>query len=151
VCVFPCLPRKLNLLMCYVHNLSYILTSDGRMGTFFFFYWIFSLFAFQSYLPSSLPSGNPLSHPSSPCLYEGTPPPTYPLLPSHPGIPLHWGIKHPQAQGRLLSLISNKAILCHICSQSHGFLRVSSLVDAPVPRGSGVGGGSGWWRSWRRD
>ena len=27
-----------------------------------------------------------------------TPPPTYPLLPSHPGIPLHWGIEPPQAQ-----------------------------------------------------
>jgi hypothetical protein len=46
--------------------------------------------------------------------------PTHPLPPSHPGIPLHWGIEPPQAQGPLLPLMSNKVILCHIRSQSHG-------------------------------
>jgi hypothetical protein len=66
------------------------------------------------------------------------------MLPSHPhphpefqtscpGIPLHWGIK---------PLMSNKAILCHICSLSHGFLYVYSLVGSSVPRSWG-GGGAG--------
>ena len=35
----------------------------------------------------------------------------YPLSSSSPGITLHWGIEHPQAQGPLLPLKSNKAIL----------------------------------------
>jgi hypothetical protein len=56
---------------------------------------------------------------------------------SHPGIPLHWGIEHPQAQGPLLSLMSNKAILCHICGQHCELLHVYSLVSGPVPRSSG--------------
>jgi hypothetical protein len=67
----------------------------------------------------------PLPHPSSPCLPS-------PLLPSCPGIPLHWGMEHPQAQGPLLPLMSNKAIICHICGRSHGFLHVYSLVGGPV-------------------
>jgi hypothetical protein len=37
------------------------------------------------------------------------------LLPG-PGIPLHWGIEPLQDQGRLLPLITNKAILCYICN-----------------------------------
>ena len=49
-----------------------------------------------------------------PCLYEGAPPPTHSFLPSCPGIPLHWGIEHTQAQGPLLTQVSNKAILCHM-------------------------------------
>lgn len=42
---------------------------------------------------SGLPSGNPLSNPSSPCLYEGASTLTHPFLPSHLGILLHWGIE----------------------------------------------------------
>ena len=37
--------------------------------------------------------------------------PTYPFPPSLPGIPLHF-----------FPLMSNKAILCHICGLSHGSL-----------------------------
>ena len=55
---------------------------------------------------------------------------------SRPGIPLHWGIKEVQAQGPLHPLMSNKAILCHICGQSHGSLHVYSLVGGPVPGSS---------------
>ena len=95
-----------------------------------------------------LPSGNPLSHLSSPCLYEGTP---HPLLPSCPGIPLHWGIKHPQAQGLLLPLMSDKAILCHICGRSHGSLHVYSLVGGPVPGSSGGSDGGGVMVVWLAD
>jgi hypothetical protein len=48
---------------------------------FFFFvlHWIFSLLTFQmlSPFPISLPPKNTLSHPPSPCFYEGVPIPTY--------------------------------------------------------------------------
>jgi hypothetical protein len=74
------------------------------------------------------PSEHPIPSPH-PCLCESAPPPTHPLPPSHPGTPLHWGTKSSQAQGPpLLPLMFNKAILCHICSWSHGSLHVYSLV-----------------------
>ena len=38
----------------------------------------------------------PLFHLSLSCFYKGAPPPTYPLLPHHPVIPLHWGFKPSQ-------------------------------------------------------
>jgi hypothetical protein len=67
--------------------------------------------------------------------------PTHPL-PSCPGIPLHWGIKHPQVQGLLLLLMPDKAILCHICSwRSHGSLHPYTLVGGLVP---GILGGGCW-------
>jgi hypothetical protein len=59
-----------------------------------------------------------------------------PLLLLGPGIPLHWGTEHPQVQGPLLPLMSNKVIFCHICGQHHGLLHVYSLVDGPVPGSS---------------
>ena len=74
-------------------------------------------------------SRSPLQKPIPlPCLYEGVPPLTYPLPSFLPGIPLHWGIKQPQAQGLLLPLMSKKAIFCHIYGQCHGSLLVYSLV-----------------------
>ena len=81
-------------------------------------------------IPPPLASMRVLSHPI-----------IHPLPSSCLSIPLHWGIKHPQAQGPLLPLMSNKAILCHICGQCHGLLHVYSLVGGPVPgssRGSGL-------------
>ena len=42
-----------------------------------------------------------------------------PLLPLDPGSPLHWGIEPSQDQGSLFPLMSDKAILCYICSWSH--------------------------------
>jgi hypothetical protein len=77
--------------------------------------------------------------PSS-CFYEDAPPHTHPLPSSCPGISLHWGIKHPQAQGSLIPLMPNKAILCHICGQSHVSLHAYSLVGGPVPASSGGSG-----------
>ena len=72
-------------------------------------------FFFSNVFPfPGLPFGDPLFHSPSLCLYEGAPPPTHPLSSSHPGIPLHQGVEHPQAQGPLLPLMSNKDILCHI-------------------------------------
>jgi hypothetical protein len=58
---------------------------------------------------------------------------THSLTHSHffrPGIPLHWDIEHPEAQGPLLPLTS----LCHICCQCHAY----SLIGGLVP-GSFVG------------
>jgi hypothetical protein len=67
--------------------------------------------------------------------------PSHPLPSSSPGITIHWGIKHPQAERPLLPLMSNKAILCHIWGQSHGALHVYYLVGGPVPGSAGGGGG----------
>ena len=76
------------------------------------------------------------SYPIPPCIFEGAPLLTHPLLASCPNIPLHWGIDHPQAKGPLLPLISNKAIFCHICGWSHRSLHVYSLVGGPIPGSS---------------
>ena len=86
-----------------------------------------------------------VSPPESPipfsCFYESAPPTTYLLLPSCPGIPLHWGIKPSQNQGPLLPLMPDNAILCYIYSWSHGLLHVYSLVGSLVPGSSEE---SGW-------
>jgi hypothetical protein len=91
---------------------------------------------------SSLPSRNFVSYHPFPCLYEGAPRPTHPFLPStfQPWHSLHWDMAPHQAQGPLLPLMSNKAILCHICGRSHGTLHVYSLIVDPVPGSSGEGG-----------
>jgi hypothetical protein len=96
---------------------------------------------FKCYLLSRSPLWKPPIPSPSPCLYEGAPPSIHPLLPSSPDIPLHWGIEPPQAQGPFLPLMSNKSILCHICSWSHGSLHVHYWVGGPVSGSSGVGGG----------
>jgi hypothetical protein len=67
----------------------------------------------------------------SPCLSEGALPLIHPLF-SSPGIFLHWSIEPPQAQEPLFLLMSNKAIFCHICDQSHGSLHVYPLVGGSV-------------------
>jgi hypothetical protein len=56
----------------------------------------------------SFPSTSPLP-PPSPCLYEGAPPRTHPLLPQWPSIPLYWVIKPPQVQGAPLPVMADKA------------------------------------------
>ena len=71
------------------------------------------------------PSITPPIPPPSPCS------PTNSLPLPGPGILLHWGIESSQDQGPLLSMMTNKAILCYICSWSHGSLHVYS----------------GWWFS----
>jgi hypothetical protein len=63
----------------------------------YFLYLHFRCFPFPG-----LPFGNSLSHPLCLCLYEGAPPLTHLLPYSLPGIPLHWDIEHPQAQGPFL-------------------------------------------------
>ena len=100
---------------------------------------IFSLFTILLFSPFQVSWKLPIPSPL-PCLYEHASPPIYPLLPSCPGIPLHWGIEPRQAQGLFFPLMSNKAILYHICGQSHGSLHVYPLVGSPVPWSSGVSG-----------
>jgi hypothetical protein len=56
------------------------------------------------------PSENLLSHLPFPCS------PTHPMLLLCPGILLHWGIEPSQDQGPLLPSMSDKAIICYICS-----------------------------------
>jgi hypothetical protein len=85
----------------------------------FFFCRIFSLFTFQIFSPFQVsPSETPYPIPFP--LTKWGCFSTHPLLSFCLGIPLHWDIKDPQAQGPLLPLRSNKAILCHICSRSSG-------------------------------
>jgi hypothetical protein len=100
--------------------------------------WIFSLFTFQMFSPFQVfPSETP---------YPTPPPasmrvlPTHPFLSSCPGMPLHCCIEHPQAQEPLLPLMSNKAILCHICGQCYGSLLVYTLVG-----GSSIQELRGFW------
>ena len=85
------------------------------------------------------PSSNSYPMPPPPASMTVCPlPPTdLPLSPC-PGIPLHWGIEPSQNQVFLLLLMTDKAILCYICSWSHGFLHVYSLVGGLVP-GSSAG------------
>jgi hypothetical protein len=82
---------------------------------------------------------NPFPGPS-PCLYGGFPLSTHPLLPPRPEIPLHWAIETSQDQGLLLPLMLKKALLCNICSWSHGSLHVYSLVGGLVSGRSGSRG-----------
>ena len=110
------------------------------MQTFFlieyFIYLHFNCYPFPGFS-----TGNPLSYPLYPCFYEGAPPRTHALLPHHPSILLQQGIKSSQDQGPPLPLMLDKTILCDICSWSHGYLHVYSLVGGLVPESSG---GSCW-------
>jgi hypothetical protein len=104
------------------------------MYFFFIGYFIYLFISNVIFLPS-FPFINP-THLPLPCFYEGAPPPTYPLLPPCPKIPLCWGIEPPQEQGPPLPLMPDKAILCYKCSWSYGSLHVYSLVDGLIPIGS---------------
>jgi hypothetical protein len=122
----------------YSSLLSHLSDSLKSVGffCFFFFVFVFDFILFfkdiffiyiSNIIPfPDFPSKNPLSHTPSPCR------PTHPLRLPGLGIPLHWGIKPSQDQGPLLPLLSNKAILCYICSWSHEFLHLYSLVGGLV-------------------
>ena len=76
---------------------------------------------FKCYPLSWFPLQNPTIPSSSSCL------PTHSLPLPCTGIALHWGIDPSQDLGPLLPLMCNKAILCCICSWSHGSLYVEVL------------------------
>jgi hypothetical protein len=91
------------------------MTQRVKSDYYFFknFYWLFYLFTFQVLSPFLIsPPKTPYPISPPPFFYEGA----LPLLPHHPGIPLHWGIKPLQDQGPSLTLMPDKAILCYICS-----------------------------------
>jgi hypothetical protein len=93
---------------------------------------------------ASLPFGTPPSHPFSPASTRVfTPTPTHSSPPAL-AFPYTGASNTLKAQGPLLPLITKKAILCHICCQSHGSLHVHSLVGGPVLRSSRGRGKSGW-------
>jgi hypothetical protein len=77
----------------------------------FFFFKLDILFIYTSNVMPfhGFPSANLLSHPLLPCFYEGAPPPTHPLLPHCPSIPLYSGIKPSQDQGPPLPLMPDRA------------------------------------------
>ena len=56
--------------------------------------------------------------------------------PHHTGFPLHWGIK--PSQDKELPMMPDKTIPCYICSWSHGYLRIYSLIGGLVPGSSEV-------------
>ena len=57
---------------------------------------------------------------------------------SCPAIPLHWGMEPSQDQRPLLPLMTNKAILCYICSWSHESHHVYSLAGGLVQGSSRI-------------
>ena len=90
---------------------------------------------FFMYISNVIPV--PGFHPENP-LSSPTPfSPTQPLLLPRHGIRLYWGIEPLQDQAPLLSLMSDKAILCYLCGLSHGSLHVYSLVGGLAPGSSG--------------
>jgi hypothetical protein len=104
------------------------------MGYLFFFSFFIRYFLyshFKCYCLSWFSLQNPLSHLPFPC----SPTHLFPL--PCPGIPLQWSIEPAQDQGPLLPLMTNIAILCYICSWSHGSLHVHSLGGSFVPGSSG--------------
>jgi hypothetical protein len=87
------------------------------------------------FLVSPLQTPYPVPPPS--CFYECATPPTQPLPPHCSSIPLHWDTEPSQDQGPPLPLMPDKAILCYICSWSHGSLHVYSFVGGLAPETSG--------------
>jgi hypothetical protein len=86
----------------------------------------------------SPPPENILSHPPSPCFYDDVPPSNHTFPPPTSLFPYtRASIKPSWVQGPLLPMMHDKAILCYICSWSHGY----SFFDGLVP---GSSGGSGW-------
>jgi hypothetical protein len=102
----------------------------------FFINWLFYLFTFQMlspFLVSPLKSPHPIPFSfTSKRVLPHHHPPTH-LPPHTSSIPLWWSNRSLQDQGPPLPLMPNKAILCYICSWSHGSLHVYSLVGGLVP------------------
>jgi hypothetical protein len=118
---YPLLQVEVSLMRVEWYNNLWV----RKIVLFFTFWSFFFLFIFYIYISNcfpftGLPFRNPLSHPLPPALWGCVP--SHPFPSSCPGITLHWGIEHPQAWGSLLSLMSNKVIICHICGQCHRLL-----------------------------
>jgi len=109
--------------------------------SFFLSFFLFSFFIgyfnlhFKCYSLSKCPVHRPPSLP--PSSIRVFPLPNHPsFLPPHPDLS-YTGVHPWQDQGLLLPLVPNKAILCYICSWSHGSVHVYSLDGGLVPVSSG--------------
>jgi hypothetical protein len=103
-------------ILTWSEGISQALPLHTEVFFFFHFYWLFYLFTFQLLSPFPVsPLQTPIPCPS-PCLWEGAPPFTHPLLPQYPSVPLPWFIEPPQDQGTPLPVMPNMAILCYISS-----------------------------------
>lgn len=97
---------------------SYQMLNILSISFFFSFIGYFFLFTFQmlslvQVSPPEVPYPIPPLSASIRLLLH---PPTHPLLPHLPSIPLHLGIKPSQDQGPLLPLMPDNAILCYMCA-----------------------------------
>jgi hypothetical protein len=121
-------------------KISYVL--DFYIHAIFFIIGYFIYLHFKCYPLSWFPLCKPpISSPLPPVSMRVLlHPPIHPLLPHCSGLPLHWGIEPSQDQGPPLPLILDKAILCYMCSWSHGSLHVYSFVGGLV-----LGTCRGWW------
>jgi hypothetical protein len=132
-------PIKVFILVCEFHlsteapclaGLSQFTFFWGGIGRFFYYFFIlvdiFFIYISNVFPFPGIPSGIPLYHPSSLCLYDGASPSTCSSLPTL-AFPYTGALNLPEDQGPLFTVMSNKAILSHIDSQSHGSLHVYSL------------------------
>jgi hypothetical protein len=110
-------------------------------GCNFFLLGIFFIYISNVIFFPGFPSATPLSHPPSPCFYEGVPPPTYPLRPPCPGIPLHWG----------MGLYRTKGLSSYLCptepstaTYATGAMDPSMCTLWLVVQSLGAPGGSSW-------
>jgi hypothetical protein len=78
------------------------------------------------------PFANSLSHLPYPLFLWGCFPPYPPTPALSSSIPQSWGIEPSQDQGPPFPVMSDKAILCYICSWSNGSIHVYSLMGALV-------------------
>ena len=101
----------------------------------------FNYLHFKCCPPSLCPLPNPLIPSPSPLPLRGGTPPTHTLQHQPSTIPLHWDIKPPQNQRSPLPLIPDKAVLCYICTWSHGPIPYTFFFDGLVP---GRAWGSGY-------
>ena len=93
----------------------------------FIFYWIFILFTFQMFSPFQVS----LSKTSYPILPSPASMRVFSYLPTPIFPPWHsptLGHRTPSGPRASPPTDANKAILCHICSWSHGSLHVYSLI-----------------------
>ena len=97
-----------------------------------FFIYISNIFLFPGF-----PFRNPLSYPPFSCLFEGAPPPTHSCSSA---LAFHYTGALNTLRPKVLSfpLMTNKAILCHICVQCHGLLYMYSLPSLREPWGFGL-------------
>jgi hypothetical protein len=109
---------------------SYIKLNLFIFFLYFLFYWIFYFIYISNVIPfPCIPSRIPY-----PIVLLPDPMRVLTYLPTHSHLP---ALAFPsQKQGPFLPLMSNKAILCYICSRNHGSLIVYTLVSGLVPASS---------------